>query len=976
MEPGETHLESSTPRSPQHLTDCRPTTANLEERREKRQSLRLRPSQILDKQDAEPPLFLTSEPLPSKPKMSLFNLFSRPKVEKQRGYTEKDLAVRPLLPSNRDANTSKPDLVVQVQPANASARAPSAMSLRSAGTKSTSNLKSQPPLPPIPHDFKTGPFDPPPLFQAYPQSMKDGTLELSTMSVEAALKSKSRKPPGLHAPTFDATTADGISESGLSSRTWRGPKATFRHVADGSSAHVELPRKIFVLVTSGYLLQYAETGPSDRLPEKMLHLGKDSAAFACDLVPGKHYVLQVSQAVDQAGVIIANSGSLFSKLGIRTAAARRMSSSFLLVMPSVREMESWMAAIRREIENIGGKKMATDPAIRPKTADAEARLNELKKMPSQSHRYQVRRNPSKFSHVIPSTQATSPALPPKPEEERSDDDTATIDGIDIEASKLGEDKTEPAARNRAISDAPSMNSSTAVSVEQQQLNNLRSSLSNSNRMSKASQAGTVATTVGSSRANSLSGSPPASDQLVQNSLETSQDSSFLAKPPYRTMASYGLNRRRSAVPLANTKEVHAMPSLNTSPPKSRYSIINESPIVGRSPPLPTTTSPQKRLTAARSEPNLHSSPSLKNKHDSKMGTPPPPPLPSPPPVPAVANGERPESFVGDLPPPSTWSTNRGPSRRISMIAASQNPPPPTQQMPARTPELNRSKRISFSMPLKVNPSGQHELSTSRNSRRVSQMNSPDNADGTPIVHTLTAKVDSSHRLSITHAHSPNPAPTLDGSQRASARSPSARLSLFPSQVSPTALPSIEPAQRSPSTVVPGQAQSQANDRALRRPVSMQVRSDPAPFLQSVRNSTGPPDTRTAPIRAMKPSRSASNVAALASQPSLLQAFRGLKSGTPTLPEEADTPSLLLARSVSPLPPRPGSRTSGQRGVRASSSLPELDLGIPVVGLGPPAPPPSSPLPAPPPGSRASSPTPMHASNAGIDSVAGLGIRVS
>ncbi|EON63650.1 hypothetical protein W97_02878 [Coniosporium apollinis CBS 100218] len=46
------------------------------------------------------------------------------------------------------------------------------------------------------------------------------------------------------------------------------------------SPPVDLPTKLYILVTSGCLLQYAGEGPSDRLPEKILQLGKDSAAFA------------------------------------------------------------------------------------------------------------------------------------------------------------------------------------------------------------------------------------------------------------------------------------------------------------------------------------------------------------------------------------------------------------------------------------------------------------------------------------------------------------------------------------------------------------------------------------------------------------------------------------------------------------------------------------------------------------------------
>ena len=995
MEQDETHLDPlSTLSIPRETTNWPVSPCTVEDKFEKRKSLRVRPSQLLE--NAEPPsplnLSFKSAPPQSAPKMSLFNIFSRPKVERQRGYAERGVDITPTF-SSKNAASSTPNLVVQVQPPDAAGRGPSAMSARVNTSKSASKLKFQEPAA-APRELKRGPFEPPPLFRAYPQSTKDGTLELSNLSAEAIMqKTKNRKGVALQVPSADG---EGTTEDMRSFDTKKSAKTTLRHVANGSSVNVELPRKIFVLVTSGYILQYAESGPSNRLPERMLHLGKDSAAFACDLLPGKHYVLQVSEAVDQKGVIIANSGSIFSKLGIRSAAAKRMTSNFLLVMPSAREMESWMTAIRQEIESLGGKKIRPDP-VRPRTGDP-ATKNDLKKTPSQSHRYQIKRNPSKVSNVTSPTQAAFP-IPPSPspriEPDKDDTDTATIDGIEIEASKLDEDGPEAPARNRAESDAPSISSSAAASVEQHQLNNVRASVSYSNRTSHTSQAPTVATTVGTSRTNSLVGSPP-SPQLLTGNMETARETPPPLKPTYRAMASYGVNRRRSAVPLPTPREGQTLPAINTSPAKPRHSVIVESPIAGSSPPLSVAKSPPKRLTATQSEPDLKGSLSIKERHDSKT--------PTPPPMPAT-EGERPESFVGDLPSPSTWSSSRPPNRRTSVIQtpATQTPrsqtptsPPPatpnarSQSESTRNPELYRNKRVSFSMPLKVNPSGPHAQASLANTRRMSQMHDPDSAGDSPIVHTLTAKVDGSKRVSISQVQSNRSSMIQGGMQRSPSHSPSARLSLFPSQLSPPGGSPPEPPKRSSSAAAPTsyiqaqsqpqpqpqpQVQTQANDRTLKRPASLQVRSDPAPFLASVRNSTGPLDGRAVPIRGMKPSRSASNVVAMA-QPSPTNAFKGLKFNTPTMPEEDDRATPLPDRAVSPLPSRPGSRSSARRMVKTRSSLPQLDLGIPVVGLGPPAPPPSAPLPLLPPNSRSTSPTPMEAANPGIDSVAGLGIRVS
>ena len=980
---------------PRETTTLSLEPSTIEDKRENRKSLRIRPSQILENAETVPlsPLNLSfkTEPAQRTPRMSLFNLFSRPKVEKQRGYAERGLE-RPSLPT-KNASSSTPNLVVQVQPSSAAATTPDAPSLRTNATKSTSRLTFKEPPPRALHERKTGPFEPPPLFQAYPQATKDGVLEVSNMSAEAVLqKSKSKKATASQLRAIDDTFRDGSTEETLSFETRRGPKSTLKHVANGASVNVDLPRKIFVLVTSGYLLQYTETGPSDRLPERMLHLGKESAAFACDLLPGKHYVLQVSQAVDPQGVIIANSGSIFSKLGIRSATAKRMTSNFLLVMPSAGEMESWMSAIRQEIESLGGNKVVPEP-VRPGTGDAAAKMTELKKTPSHSHRYQIKRNPSKVTGVTSPRQATSPKASPRTGPEKFSSDIGMIDGIEIEASKLDKESQEATARNRALSDVSSMTSSAAASLEQHQLNNIRSSGSISNRMSFTSQTPTVATTVGTSRTNSLVGSPP-SPQNKAGSTESVRQNTLPFKTRYRPMIPYNGTRRLSTQPLPTPKEGQALPTINTSPIDTSHSVIVESPVTGSNPPLPLTTTPPKPLTTVHSDPNLKGSMSVKEKHDSKV--------PSPPPTPPSEN-ERPTSLVGDLPSPSTWSTSRlntrrtslvqspasqvispqsdaAPTRRTSVIQSTTSPTSGFQEEPNRTLGTNKAKRISFSMPLKVNPSGQHAPTQPVRTRRASQIHDPDTAGETPVVHTLTATIDSSRRVSFTQMHSSTSLP----SQRGVQRSPSPRLSLFPSPISLPAGILPEPPRRSSSATglacqfpppPQAQAQAQASSRTLRRPASMQVRSDHAPFLASVRNSTGPPDGRAAPIRGMKPSRSAGKVATL-SQQSDSNAFRALKVEPPSLLEEADKATPLPPRSVSPMPSRPGSRSSVRKSIRTRSSLPELDLGIPVVGLGPPAPPPSAPLPLPPSASRPTSPTAMDSVNPGINIVAGLGIRVS
>ena len=1037
MEPSETQSgpsSSSTERisrAPTNWPLVSPTTRAQDNKRVKRkQSLRVRPTEYLE--NAEPPsplnFSIKSSAVSTASRMSLFHLFSRPKVERQRGYAEKGVDVsQSRNPRLKAAST--PNLVVQVQPPTNGdiCGPPTPMSLQTNGTKSTPKVKWKEQPPRDPAERRNGVFDPPPLFQAYPQSLRDGMLEVSDITPEAVLhKARGKK----------SKAEMNVGEDGQSYRTKKSAKSTFKHVGHGDSLNVDMAQKIFVLVTSGYLLQYAGDGPSDRLPEKMLHLGKDSAAFACDLLPGKHYVLQVSQAVDHEGVIVAPSSSIFSKLGIRSAAAKRMTSGFLLVMPSGREMALWMAAIRQEIEYLGGKKINPDIVSRPKTGETGT---DLKKTPSQSHRYQVKRNPSKVAKVmspeasavssptlatfqLPSpTQSAflvpspivanfppSPSRSPKIEEEKEDSDAATIDGIELEASKLDEEAPKASPRKRAPSDVPSISSSAVVSVEHQQLSNIRNSGCDSTRTSHTSQAGTVVTASGTSRTNSLVGSPP-SPGLLAGTLEPARDNVAPLKQPYRPMisANFNVTRRRSAVTyvMANGQ---TPASLNTSPAKQRTLIVAEMPVTGQqSSSPPRTTSPPSRLTSAQSEPNLKALASTIEKHDSKVSTAPP--------MATLVEGERPESFVGDLPDPSTWSSARAaPGRRTSSLIHApfaQNSAPQSEASRPTEQQLVRPKRMSFSMPLKVNPSTPNNGTPPiANNRRRSQLGTPDAAGEQPTIHTLTAKVDSGpkqisliqapptssnpnggtvipKRASVSQFNQPVSFSNPNRLSRTPSDSPGARLSLFPSAITLPATGPPEPPIRS-SSATANPTNIQADGQTLRRPTSMQVRSDHAPFLQSLRNSTGPLDGRAVPIRGMKPSRSASNVAALASQtpsPGPTSTFTGLKFDTPTLSEEADeaTPLPDMDRGVSPLPTsRPGSRSGSRRGLKTRSALPELDLGIPVVGLGPPAPPPSAPLPAPPPASRTTSPSPMpiDAANvhltSGIDTVAGLGIQVS
>ncbi|RMX92301.1 hypothetical protein D0867_14636 [Hortaea werneckii] len=458
MGPGETLPDSafSSPKAPRDLPSFH-VSADSETRRHHRKSLRTRPSQLLEGHHAEPlsPLKQAdhSQRLQTRqPAMSLFSLFSKPKVEKAHGYAESGIIP---LPSRRalDEDGSRHSRQYLSTPVgirdgeDPPFRAPSALSFRGRGNKSH-RIKNATPVPQV--SRKHVPNEALPLFQAFPQATKYGVLEVSTMSAETVLqKSRSRRTAGSQSSIGDGFSRASVEDTG-SMDTRRAAKTTMKHFASGSISHEELPSKMFVLINSGYLLQYREDGPSNRLPEKVLELGEESAAFACDLIPGKHHVLQVSQAVDSQGVMLAPTSSLLSRLRFRSAADKLPASHFLLVMPSAKEMEKWMAALREEIEGVGGKEARVDTAVRPWTEEVTGRdgFNELKKTPKRSE--------SRQSGLQ--------------DEEKSE--TATLDGIERQADQLAEGAQTSLHRNAPEHDAQSTSSSIALSEQQKRLSSI------------------------------------------------------------------------------------------------------------------------------------------------------------------------------------------------------------------------------------------------------------------------------------------------------------------------------------------------------------------------------------------------------------------------------------------------------------------------------------------------------------------------
>ncbi|KAL1873135.1 hypothetical protein VTK73DRAFT_1046 [Phialemonium thermophilum] len=304
--------------------------------------------------------------------------------------------------------------------------------------KSTSSVKPQPSQRPL------ATWDPPPLFKAYPQAIKHTRLPACTLSAEAILKLHGQKGALTFREGLNQSSAnlESIEELPGAERTDKFTRRRHRRNHSGSSFNLDWTTKIYVLATSGYLLQYAGEGSFDRQPEKVLHIGKDSAAFASDVIPGRHWVLQVSSVADPAGAASLHASSVFSRLPFRSV-ERRNASTFLMVFESADDMDSWIATIRREIEALGGKKNLSETG-KPKVDESDLQVRT-----QFSQRALVVRDPARFSRRIsqelPWQNGGLPGVTPDIHLEPSDygtrrdqsfDETSTASGVSQDGRQL------------------------------------------------------------------------------------------------------------------------------------------------------------------------------------------------------------------------------------------------------------------------------------------------------------------------------------------------------------------------------------------------------------------------------------------------------------------------------------------------------------------------------------------------------------
>ncbi|CAK7563687.1 MAG: hypothetical protein SEPTF4163_001562 [Sporothrix epigloea] len=232
-------------------------------------------------------------------------------------------------------------------------------------------------------------WDPPPLFQAYPQAVKHAQLPICTTPINALKRLQAATTDGHRANVIGSLT----DRPAVADKSVEKPKRRHRRNASDSQVELEWGSKIYVLVTSGYLLQYAAEGSFDRLPEKILPISHESVAFASDLIPGCHWVLRICASTNAEGVQALDSRSIFSRFPFR-GNERRHASTFLMVFNGAEQMEAWITVLRREIEQLGGKKHLSE------TGKPTAEQGAVNLRSQVSQRNLVVRDPERFSRVL------------------------------------------------------------------------------------------------------------------------------------------------------------------------------------------------------------------------------------------------------------------------------------------------------------------------------------------------------------------------------------------------------------------------------------------------------------------------------------------------------------------------------------------------------------------------------------------------
>lgn len=350
-----------------------------------------------------------------------------------------------------------------------------------------------------------GSWDPPELFKAYPQSIKHARLRAPALHTKAILHQYGEKKAG----SLEQGMAQNVEQLKRYVGRKKEKEIDFKQSILENDGWAE---KIYVLATSGYLLEYEGEGPFDRFPEKLMPLGSESVAFASDAIPGEHWVLQVSRVASDDGIASrAGPKSIFKRLWLGSD-KKRSTSTFLLVFDNPDDMNSWLVVIRKEIEALGGKKYRPDVDVLKTSDDAP---KELRERPSRQDL--VKRDPNRFAD-----ETKHPAS-------ANSNQIGTLNKRDLSTITL---KRQSMATQESV-ESPSPSNAT-VSTDQAHLERLKETP----RASYASAGGRTL-----SRASSLEPSPARAafspDDLIPKPVENETNSDFIlrthSKPSRRSI---------------------------------------------------------------------------------------------------------------------------------------------------------------------------------------------------------------------------------------------------------------------------------------------------------------------------------------------------------------------------------------------------------------------------------------------------------
>lgn len=322
----------------------------------------------------------------------------------------------------------------------------------------------------------------PPLSRANQQQLKQQTLSATVKPIETVLRRSEKS--GVTDMIVPLTETDTIlSSAGISP----GDKLRRRNRGDSLSAgNLEWTTKIYILVTAGYLLQYTGNGAPDRLPEKVLRLGTSSAAFVTDVIPGRHFVLQVTSTTDNYDRSPSTDPrSFFSKLPFRSS-DKRTTSNMIMVFENAEDMDDWMTCLRSKIEELGGKRSISEADL---LREAEAKLNE-DVIPSS----RVREKPSLKSITLRDVPYSAQATPTTPSTAPRQERNSRVPDYSIPMVDF-----DSISHDLSFDDKSATNS--IASHDGRQLDNLRESSQRLSQMSSGQRTNLTSTT------SSPSGSP-------------------------------------------------------------------------------------------------------------------------------------------------------------------------------------------------------------------------------------------------------------------------------------------------------------------------------------------------------------------------------------------------------------------------------------------------------------------------------------